>query len=184
MTPEEFNNFLSAISEINTRLAEPQDLVFFFKIMYWCGLRIREALKIKAEDIDLEKRIIYLGTTKTRKNDIATIPVIFLKELALWLYDKPDGLLWPDLNYHIVYHWLKQIGNQKGIKAFTTPQSETGEKTMTHIFRKSIAKALLYGEYGQKQPVSLIMQKLRHENIETTTKYLRMQSLDVINAGW
>lgn len=154
-----------------------------FKICYWCGLRIDEALSLSVVDFDLEMRKVYLGKTKTEKQGIGTIPEPFLDEIASWL-ETQQGSLFPGMNYFIVYHWCRKLGEQLNIRAWTTRQSITGEKTITHLFRKTVGKDMLYGTYGPKQPLNIVQKKLRHSSISTTSLYLKATGDDVVSAGW
>lgn len=62
----------------------------------------------------------------------------------------------------------------------TTSQEITGEKMKCHIFRKSYGKDLHYGNIGgRKVPLNVIMKKLRHESLNTTSKYLKIANKDV-----
>lgn len=168
MPPEQFQEILNHVDKLNLRKMKPDDVRMFFKIARYCGLRITEASKINAEDIDLQQKEIYLHKTKTNKNDKATIPEAFIPELENYLKDK-KGLLF-QTNRYTVRDWIIKIGHDLNILAFITPQSETGEKTKCHIFRKSIGKDM----HEQKLPLNVIMSKLRHKDLATTTRYLKL----------
>jgi len=169
---------LDAIPRLNIRKWNDDDVRMLFKIAYWCGLRMIEATRLKAEDFNLLLREVYLGLTKTKKEDYAAIPTPFIPELEEFLKNK-KGSLFPDCNSQIVRVWLTKLGKMLDIPALTTPESETGEKTKTHIFRKSIGKDLLYGTHGNKAPLNIISKTLRHKSMDTTTKYLQAQNEDV-----
>ncbi len=171
--PDQFQLLLDNVDKLNTRKMQPEDIVILFKLARYCGLRISEACRIKAEDIDLEQKEVYLGKTKTNKNDKATIPLAFIKELTKYLKDKKGSLF--KTNRFTVNDWLTKLGKMLNIAALTTPQSETGEKTKCHIFRKSIGKDMIY----QKIPLNVIMSKLRHRDLGTTTQYLKLNLEDV-----
>ena len=184
MPPEQFALVLSAIPRLKIRKWSIEQVTMLFKICYWCGLRINEAIRLKVEDFDLERRRVYLGITKTTKGDKATIPERFLDEISLYLLGK-QGELFPELNRFIVHNWIKRLGKMLQIEAWITPQSITGEKTMTHIFRKSVGKDMLYGTVdGVKQPLNVVQKKLRHTNLDMTSNYLKVSDEDVSEAGW
>ena len=182
--PELFGDIVQAVPELHIRKWKDEDVQMLFKIAYWCGLRINEAIKRKAEDFDLELRYVYLGITKTKKQDRGTIPELFVPELERWLKDK-TGPLFPGMNYHIVYHWCGRLGKLLHIEAWLEPQSATGEKTKTHIFRKSVGKDMIYGTIdGVKQPLNIVQKKLRHTTLDMTSNYLKVGAEDVKSAGW
>jgi len=75
---------------------------------------------------------------------------------------------------------------RSGYKAWTVEQSETREKTVGHIFRKSIGKAMICEEVlgidGKKMEVSLISKLLRHSKPSITIDhYLKADLKQVKN---
>ena len=184
MPPEQFADLIGAIPTLGIRKWKNTDVVMLFKICYWCGLRINEALRLQVSDFDIDMRRVYLGMTKTKKGDKATIPETFVSELRAWLLTR-ENELFRGMNYAIVYNWLIRLGKQLGIKALTTPQKVTGEKTKTHIFRKSVGKDMVYGTRdGKRQPLNVVQKKLRHTTLDMTTRYLQVEDEDVASAGW
>ena len=189
ITQEQFNSIIDYIPRLKIRKWLDRDIAMLFKILYWALLRPSEGIKLEKKDIDLELHKIYLHHTKTQVIDEAIIPPDFHNELKEWLDNKPDGRLFEDLTYDRVLQWIIRMGKDLDIMAWVTPQSESGEKTKGHIFRKSSAKDLLYGTHdGRKAPINLISAALRHtgknkvkRNIETTTGYLKLGSNDVLD---
>ena len=180
MTQEEFAALINYIPNLKIKKWKEEDVAMLFKICYWLGLRISEALKLTALDFDLSNHEVYLGKTKTEVDSYTGIPPLFQPELVAWLYDK-KGELFPGCNRFIVYYWLKKAGQALNITALITPQKETRENTKCHIFRKSIGKDMLYGTHtkGIKAPLNVVMQSLRHTNLDTTSKYLKVNRKDV-----
>lgn len=176
--PQTFQKMLDTIPKLNIRKWNDDDIRMLFKIAYWCGLRMIEATRLKAEDFNILLREVYLGKTKTKREDYATIPTPFIPELEEYLKNK-HGELFPDCNSQIVRVWLTKLGKILDIPAFTTPESVTGEKTKTHIFRKSIGKDMLYGTHVPQAPLNIIQKTLRHESLDTTSKYLQAGNEDV-----
>ena len=64
--PEEFSAFIDVVND-------PQDAALF-NILYWCGLRIGEALALKWSDINFYTRMIRVNKTYDQKNRICTAP--------------------------------------------------------------------------------------------------------------
>lgn len=183
MPPEQMEQVLQAIPSLHIRKWKDEDIQMLFRICYWCALRIGECIRLKAEDFDLDIAKLYLGDTKANTNDDTAIPKFFIPELAIWLEGK-TGPLFPGLTYGTCIPWLKRLGKQLNILAWTKPQSVTREKTMTHIFRKSIGKDQLYGTYGTKAPLPTISKTLRHKGrnpLASTIHYLKASSDDVSN---
>ena len=179
LDPDQFALCIGAIPLLKSRKWEAEDIAMvIFKIPYWCGLRMGEAIRLTVEDFDIISKEVYLGRTKTHKEDYAPIPDTFIPELERYLKGK-TGPLMPGCNYAIVYHWLKKLGKILDIPALTTSQEITGEKTVTHIFRKSIGKDMLYGIHGNKAPLNVVSKQLRHNDLVTTSKYLKVGIEDV-----
>jgi len=177
--PQQFDEIITAIPFLQIRKWNNIDVEYLFKISYWCGLRMKEACKLKKEDFDLYGNEVYLGLTKKKKNQYAPIPLPFLPELKSYLATKQNGQLLPNCNPQIVRIWVRRLGKKLDVAAWTTPQEITGEKTLTHIFRKSIAKSMLYGVYGKKAPLNVVQKQLRHSSLGTTSKYLQVGIEDV-----
>jgi len=161
------------IKELELRNWEPKQVQMLFKVAYWCGLRMIEARNLKIDKIDLMRRRVYLGDTKTKKNDYRPIPVPFIPELSAYIRNKSGTFINPVPHRKTIEMWCKKIGTACGIEAWTIDQSETHEKTKGHIFRKSIGKDMLYGTHGKKAQITMISQQLGHSNTITTLKYLR-----------
>ena len=160
---------------------QPQDVQFFFRISYWCALRASEALSISPIKMDLEQHIIQLGRTKTRKHDWCVIPPPVIPMIQLWLDDRhtrdiSDDMPIVDVTYRTVHRWHIKLGKICEIPALLIDDNEIGEKTKTHIWRKSMAKDMLSGEHGPRTQVNVVAAMLRHKSPGTTNKYVRLQS--------
>jgi len=173
MPPEEFDKLRTHILIQNFKAFEPWDIIMLFRTCYECGLRINEALRLDVNDFDFDRLEIDLGQTKTHENDFASIPSKFTETLKEYINSK-KGRVWI-LSRQTVTHWLKKWGKELNIPSLTTPQTETHEKTVTHIFRKSKGKDMLYAN----APLNIIMTKLRHTDLNTTTQYLKLKLDDV-----
>ena len=170
---------LYVTNNLKSKKLKSIDIQMIFKIAYHAGLRINEVLKLSKSSFNFDLLQINLGKTKTKTHDLATFPNSFSLELQDYLFNDRSLILKSDLLFPIsrqtVYTWIMQIGLALEIPAWTTPQTESGEKTKTHLFRKSIAKNMLY----KKAPLNVIMNKLRHTNLATTSDYLKLNLSDV-----
>ena len=176
MPQEQLTQVIETIPQLHIKKWKDHDIEMLFKLCYWCAWRMGEAVRLKAEDFDLSTHEVYLGKTKTEREDYASIPPMFLAELESYLKDK-TGPLFPKLNLQIVGIWINRLGKMLEIPAWTTPQAITGEKTKCHIFRKSIGKDMLYGVHGRKAPLNVISSTLRHRGknpLASTSQYLKL----------
>ena len=177
---EKYDDILTYVKEhLTTRKLDSIDIQMIFKLSYHAGLRINEVLKLTKSSFEFNLLQINLGKTKTHSHDKASFPLSFSKELWDYLTLERTELSRTDLLFPIsrntIYRWLMLIGKALNITAWTTTQKESGEKTKTHIFRKSIGKDMLY----KKAPLNIIMNKLRHTNLATTSQYLKLNLSDV-----
>jgi len=178
MNPDQFKLVLNAIPGLKIRKWYDYDIIMLFKIQYQCALRPIEGIKLSKEDFNIKDRVIYLGKTKTIKGDKVVIPQNFVSELENYLSEKEPGRLFKDLTYHTYSFWLYKLGERLQIKAWITPQIESGEKTLGHIFRKSKGKDLLK-EIGLND-IGIIAKHLRHKKISTTYDHYLKQSIEAV----
>jgi len=181
INPDEFQTILNSISDLHIRKWKDSQVQMLFKISYFCALRISETIKLRKEDFDIETSLVWLGKTKTEKGASATIPEFFRYELKVYLDLQEESELFSGMNRFIVWKWTKRLGEILDITAWTTPQSESFEKTKTHIFRKSYLKDMYHGLFGESVPLNVIMKKARHTDMKTTSDYLRVNN-DVVIA--
>jgi len=177
ISPEMFQSIIDYCHKLPLYTCLPLDVQMIFKIAYHGGLRVNEVLNLRKKNIHFDVLEIELGKTKTEERGLASIPPGFVDELKEYLKGKDDVELLFPVSRQTAYKWLMKIGEALNIAALTTPQTETHEKTKTHIFRKSIGKDMLY----KKAPLNIIQRKLRHNNINTTSEYLKIKLNDVKN---
>ena len=175
-SPETIRRLIANVPRLKIRKWQPEDVQMLFRIMYYSALRPSEAIKLEKKHFDLERREIFLGKTKTRINDKALVPRQFLPDLEDWLSSRPDGRLWPDLQYKTLYRWLIALGKICKVPAFETRQAASHEKTIGHIFRKSMGKDMVAGMYGDRaSDVNVVAKHLRHKKPSTTIdSYLKL----------
>ena len=174
---EQFNDILDYIPELGIRKWADEDVRMSMKIAYYCALRYgSEVAKLTKGSFDFQRHEVYLGRTKTRKEDYGVIPKFFEPELNEYLMKKNDTdfILSPPPTRKTMYDWLMRTGAELGIEAFLTPQKITGEKTKMHIFRKSFLKDMHNGTFGKKATLGAIQSHARHKDLLQTVRYLRL----------
>ena len=184
LNPDDFARAIATIPQLGIRKWLDKDVEMLFKICYWCGLRPSEGIRLKKEDFNLGEREVSLGQTKTAKQDKAPIPARFIPELQAYLDIKEPGSLLPDLTYDTAYVWFKRLGRLLGIIAWTKPQSETGEKTVGHIFRKSLGKDMSRGTYGKKFSPAIVSKQLRHSKPSITIDHYLKETIEAVKEEW
>ncbi len=188
LNQNDFERVIDEIPNLYIRKWLDDDIEMLFRILYWCALRPAEGIRLSKEDFDLESRKIYLGKTKTHTNDVAPIPMVFIPELQSYLYSKEPGRLFPGLTYNTFYPWLKKLGKRLDIPSWVTLQAETGEKTVGHIFRKSIGKDMLTGVHrtkdGKKFDIPIISKQLRHSKPSITVDSYLKSTIEAVLDQW
>ena len=188
LNPEDFERVIETIPRLGIRKWDDDDIEMLFRMLYWCALRPNEGIRLSKEDFDLESRKIYLGKTKTNVNDVAPIPMVFIPELTTYLYTKEPGRLFSGLSYNTFYPWLKKLGRILDIPSWVTLQAETGEKTVGHIFRKSIGKDMLTGVHrtkdGKKFDIPIISKQLRHSKPSITVDSYLKSTIEAVLDQW
>ena len=137
-------------------------------VMYSCGLRISEVLKLKIDDIDSKRMVVIVRRGKGNKDRHVPLPVRTLELLRdywreyqpkTWLFTTADGRQLPD---HSVRYFLKKARKDTGIR----------KRISTHTLRHSYATNLM----AQGVDVRVIQVLLGHRSIKTTTVYLHLTS--------
>ena len=135
-------------------------------IIYSCGLRVSEAARLKVEDIDGERRLLWVRDGKGGKDRSIPLsePTLTLLR-AFWLTTKPKEWIFPGGDgEHIKIAVLQ--------KAFRValPESGINKRATIHTLRHSFATHLL--ECGVD--IRIIQKILGHGSIRTTCIYTHM----------
>lgn len=184
MSPKQLDLVIQHIPDLGIRKWYDRDIAQLFKNLYWIALRPVEGIMLKKEDFNLLEKHVYLGQTKTTKQDYAPIPDPYIPELSRYLSTKEPDRLLPGLTYKTFYPWLKRLGEICNIPAWTTPQSESGEKTVGHIFRKSLGKDMMIGTHGKKFEIPIISKQLRHSKPSITIDHYLKSSIEAVKESW
>ena len=190
INPVDFERILSHLGGVNMRSYTKDDIKFLFELCYWCGLRVSEALSLEWKNVNIDDSKITLEKTKTDKNVEIFMPpkIVLLCEEFYGYCARTHGYeevkLFPTVKYHALRNLIHKIGKDLSISAWTKDnQKRTGEKTLSHIFRKSIAKDMIRGEFGKKADIVTVSRKLRHRSLSVTQSYLKVDS-DIESEFW
>ena len=166
LSREEIRRILSLIRK--------QKHVDIFMVIYGCGLRVNEALRMKAGDIDLGREIIHIRNGKGSKDRYAVLPERLrevLKEYIKKSCDRGSEWLFParDERKH-----LQASGVQR---AFRRAVLESGirKKATVHTLRHSFATHLM--ESGVS--LTVIQKLLGHRYLRTTSIYTHVSSTQI-----
>lgn len=138
-------------------------------LLYYSGLRLNEARKLKWEDLDFERKIIHLKNGKGNKDRI-----IFLHEKLILLLDelgrKKEG--------HILMSERGTLYNKRTIQEIikcSAKKADLNKRVHPHTLRHCFATHLL--EAGCD--IRYIQQLLGHKNLQTTQIYTHVANKDI-----
>lgn len=187
-TDDEIRKIFSSADEYNAPKATyvNRELPMLLRLLYCCGLRVGEALRIKREDIDFDRNLLILKVTKKYKQRI----VPFGSELSEMLYRyclamnvlyKPESFIFPGrdeshtLSDGIVREHFKIILKNAGISRNGYKAGERGP--CIHCFRHSFAVRSfhLIDDLGIRttEAVPFLSTYLGHDSLYETEKYLK-----------
>jgi len=138
--------------------------------IYYCGLRPAEICRLKVQDINLRKGLIYISGSQTKNKKIGVIPIVddFRKLLENYLIDYPDT------------HYICGTGLKPGLKQ-TSPTRIAGrfrviakklgipDEVKIYALKDTAADKLIQGGFDAK----IIRDLFRHSNIAVTNEYLK-----------
>lgn len=141
-----------------------------FNLLYWSGIRSGELLALSLRDFDFAARTVTIDKNYARldKEDLILEPKTpksnrtigipsrvcdMVKDYASRLVDYEDGDRLFDVTKGFLYHEMKRISEQSGVK-----------KIRIHDVRHSHASLLI--ELGTN--ILLVSERLGHEDVETT----------------
>ncbi len=157
-----------SVNEVRTILSSirKQPVRVALTLIYSCGLRVSEAARLKVEDIDGERRLLWVRNGKGGKDRSVPLSEPTLVQLrAFWQTTKAKGWFFPGQDgEHINIATL-----QGGFKA-ALRESGVNKSASVHTLRHSIATHLF--ECGVD--IRIIQKMLGHESITTTCIYTHL----------
>lgn len=142
---EEFENFLNQILELDmydpdTTSKHPKlnvkTLQIFFKITYYCALKVTEVIELRKNDFDIENRILTVNDSKAGKpgNQMTTIPLPIIGELIPFLNSIKGNEKLFDISRQSIWKLTSKIAERI---------DKNGDRRITpEIFRKSYAELM------------------------------------------
>jgi site-specific recombinase XerD len=156
LTPEEVSRLLAAVESPKVRV--------LLTVMYGCGLRISEAVRLEIRDVDSQRMVIHIRQSKGRKDRYVPLGTSLLAQLRdYWRVERPTSFLFPGsqadkpVNIAAVREEFRLAKRIAGIEKPCT----------THVLRHSYATHCLRAGMD----VGVIQQILGHASLETTATY-------------
>ncbi len=126
--------------------------------IYYCGLRVSEAINLKMEDIDIKDRTLTVRQGKGGKDRIIPLPKQLTQDLLMWTKMKtfnPEERLFP----------ITRIRVHQIIK-------DLNKNIHVHTLRHSYATYLV--EQGEN--LRTVQELLGHSKLQTTTLYTHLST--------
>lgn len=161
-SPEEVCRFLDAIPVLRYRM--------LLSMAYACGLRLSEAIRLEARDIDSARMVIHVRRGKGKKDRYVTLSPVLLALLRdYWKSEHPKRWLFPSPLHAQRPICLKTI--QKCCKR-ASMAAKLGKRVTTHTLRHAFATHLL--EQGAN--IRVVQVLLGHSSIRTTQLYTHVSN--------
>lgn len=168
--PKKSNKLSSVLSkqeilEMISALPNPKHRLLV-ELMYGSGLRVGEARKVKIEDFDAERKVLFVRSGKGDKDRIVNLSGKFISEFTRFAKGKNGYLFEPSARpgKHICERTAQNIVKN------AAKMANIGKKAHPHTLRTSYATHLI--ENGID--ISYVQKLLGHSRLSTTQAYIRL----------
>jgi site-specific recombinase XerD len=185
LSDEELRKFFHAVDALEPTARSPlQHLVMpeVFRLLYGCGFRVGEVLKLRVRDVDLDQGIITVRQAKFRKDRLVPPAVSLVNRLRRYAQHfgnrPPDAIFFPGPSggpfaLRTVYTVFRKLLMQCG-----TPHAGRGKGPRIHDYRHLFAVHTLRrwcrtgADLDAKLP--LLATYLGHQHLSGTQRYLHL----------
>ncbi|MDA2927723.1 tyrosine-type recombinase/integrase [Acidobacteria bacterium AH-259-G07] len=185
LTHEEIRKLLQAVDALEPTARSPlRHLIMpeVFRLLYGCGFRLGEVLKLRGRDVDLNQGIVTVRQGKFCKDRLvppALSLVNRLRKYAAHFQNRPpDAIFFPapdggPFSLRTVYGLFRQLLLQCGI-----PHAGRGKGPRIHDLRHGFAVHTLLRWYRNGEDLDaklpLLATYLGHQNLSGTQRYLHL----------
>jgi integrase/recombinase XerC len=160
LSAEEVCRLLAAVDS-GTGAAAARDRALI-RLLLGTGLRLSSALGLAGQDVDLAEGALHIRRAKNDRPTTLPISRGVARELAAYLRQRPDGLLFPGHGGAPLTR--RQAGRR--IEAWAAAAGLSGRAT-AHALRHTFATQL----YGRIGDLLVVQQALAHRSVTSTTVY-------------
>lgn len=166
LTREEISSMLSSTANPKHRL--------LLKLIYSCGLRVSEAVKIKVTDLDLDNRTLHIRCGKGKQDRIVPIPQSLCQEIRKFILPSNQNpyifTSRPGRGGHLTTMSVSMIVKKAAGRA------SINKPVHPHTLRHSFATHLL----DQGTDIRYIQEFLGHKRITTTELYTQVSKVSLM----
>jgi len=185
LTDEELRKFFRAVDTLEPTARSPlRHLVMpeIFRLLYGCGFRVNEVLKLRVRDVDLDQGVITVRQGKFRKDRLVPPALSLVNRLRTYAgyfeNRPPDAIFFPapaggSFRIWTVYRWFRELLVRCGI-----PLAGRGKRPRIHDFRHVFALHTLRRWYRDGADLDaklpLLATYLGHQHLSGTQRYLHL----------
>jgi integrase len=153
-----------------------------FRVLYGCGLRIGEALRLRVKDVDLDRGVLTIREGKFGKDRLVPLAPALTERLRRYVrvlkLTEPETVFFPTprktpYKLRTVYPLFRRFLHASGI-----PHRGRGKGPRLHDLRHTFAVHCLERWYRQGEDLNarlpLLVAYLGHKNLSGTQRYLRL----------
>lgn len=185
LTDEELQKFFHAIDALEPTARSPLRHIVMpevFRLLYGCGFRLNEVLKLCVRDVDLNQGIITVRQGKFRKDRLVPPALSLVNRLrkyeSFFGSRPPDAIFFPGPNgspyaLRTIYSLFRKLLIQCGI-----PHGGRGKGPRIHDYRHLFAVHRLQRWCRDRENIDaklpLLATYLGHQNLSGTQRYLHL----------
>jgi integrase len=184
-TRHQVRQLLEAVDRLRPDSRSPErQLVMseLFRLLYGCGLRVGEALRLRVADVDLERGVLTIREGKFRKDRLVPMAASLTERLRRYVkamnLGSPESVLLPNplgqsYDKRTIYFYFR-----RGLRECGIPHGGRGRGPRLHDLRHTFAVHCLQRWYRQGEDLNarlpLLVAYLGHESLRGTQRYLRL----------
>lgn len=150
-------------------------------LMAFCGLRVSESVRVRAQDVNLQSNLLFVRSLKTQKADCIPLCPVIREELARAVKRTPTGYLTPGksgdghLSPDYIRNTVRKVITRAGLDqtyAVSTEPTGRKERRLHNLSCHSFRHFFITSVYAQCKNQKVAQRLARHTSMATTSIYL------------
>jgi len=184
-TPDEIGRLFAAVDQMPPDARSPQRhrvMSALFRVLYGCGLRLGEALRLRVEDVDLLAGVLTIRAAKFRKDRLVPMAAslqVYLQRYHAEMGERPsDAIFFPAPHGHAYSTHTPYAMFRRMLRVAKIPHGGRGQGPRVHDLRHTLAVRRLEAWYREGADLSsklpVLSTYLGHQSIAGTQRYLQL----------
>lgn len=184
-TPDEIRRLLVAVDQMPPDARAPQRhrvMPALFRVLYGCGLRLGEALRLRIEDVDLAAGVLTIREAKFRKDRLVPVAASLLVYLQRYHAEmgerSSDAIFFAAPHGHAYSTSTPYAMFRRMLRVAKIPHGGRGQGPRVHDLRHTFAVRRLEAWYREGADLSsklpVLSTYLGHQSIAGTQRYLQL----------